>query len=177
MRRLFHSLVFAFALTAAGSAQEFITISLSGGSVNWTNATGNSLIPGQATNPGSNTITISSSWDLQPGRTALVLYGYFSSSTAALAHQSAVCTTGCLDIPASAVEIRVNGGALTPCNSSGPFGAAGSSAQVFNLRITGANKIGNRTDVVAFNINLASLPQLPADSYAGTLSLQAQATP
>jgi hypothetical protein len=30
---------------------------------------------------------------------------------------------------------------------------------------------------LVFNINLSALPQLPADTYSGTLRIQAQATP
>jgi hypothetical protein len=159
------------------AAQEVITVGVSGGSVNWSTATGNSLIPGSANNPGSNTITLSSSWSLQPGRTALTFYAYFASATAALQHAATVCTTGCADIPSSALEIGLNGGALQSVSGTGPFGAANASLTLINTKITGANKNSSRNDVLRFNINLSALPQLPADSYTGTLFLRAQATP
>jgi hypothetical protein len=46
-----------------------------------------------------------------------------------------------------------------------------------NVGITGANKNGTHVDAMAFNINLTTLPQLPAATYTGTLNIQAQATP
>jgi len=57
------------------------------------------------------------------------------------------------------------------------FGGANAGFQLANVAITGANKNSNRTDAMAFNINLSSLPQLPANTYTGTLNIQAQATP
>jgi hypothetical protein len=44
-----------------------------------------------------------------------------------------------------------------------------------NVAITGTNRSANRTDVMTFNIDLTSLPQLPAATYTGTLNIQAQA--
>jgi hypothetical protein len=169
--------LFMIVLCAHPADAQEVSIAVGGGAVNWTMATGNPLIPGNASNIGSNNITVTATWNLQPGRTALILYAYFPNAAAALAHASTVCGTGCLDIPASAVEIRVNGGAFAPVNGTGPFGAANASRQIFNLRITGANKVGNRTDTLGFNINLSALPQLSADNYSGTLFIQAQATP
>jgi hypothetical protein len=111
---------------------------------------------------------------LQPGRTAVKLYAYFDSSTIALVHTNAANTS---DVPSSAVEIGVNGGALSPVSSTVAFGAANAGLQLFNVSITGLNKNSSRTDTLAFNINLGSLAQLPADTYNGTLHIQAQATP
>lgn len=174
--RTFLLLVSVAMMAHCAHGQNFITLSLSGGSVNWSILTGNSLIPGSASNPGSNIISLTSTWSLSPAQT-LALYAYFSSSTAALVHSSSICTTGCLDIPSSAVEIKLNAGALAAVNQTGAFGAAGASLGLFSLKITGANKNSSRTDQLSFNINLSGLPQLPADSYTGTLFLQAQATP
>lgn len=180
MRRLTHILLFALGITLLAQpvkAQEFITISLGGSAVNWTSAFANSLTPGAASNPGNTTVTVNSNWNLSPGRTALILYAYFNSASAALAHSATVCTTGCPDIPSSAIEVKVNAGAFVPMTQTAPFGAAGASLQLFNLKITGANKTSSRSDTLAFNINLSGLPQLPADTYTGTLVIQAQATP
>ena len=180
MRRPITTLLLGLALcllAKPASGQEFITITLDGTALNWTGAFANSLTPGAASNAGNTAVTVTSNWNLAPGRTALILYAYFNSATAALAHSATLCTTGCPDIPSSAIEIKVNAGAFTPMTQTAPFGAAGASLQIFNLRITGANKTSNRTDTLAFNINLSGLPQLPADTYTGTLVLQAQATP
>jgi hypothetical protein len=43
--------------------------------------------------------------------------------------------------------------------------------------ITGANKVGNTTTTVTWNIDTTGIPQLPAASYVGTVNIQAQATP
>jgi hypothetical protein len=147
---------------------ESITLSLSGANVNFT------LTSGSTSNPGDTTITATTDWVLKPGRTSLKLFAYFDSSSIALAHQDAANTS---DIPSSAVELGVNGGALTPVSSTVVFGAANAGLQLFDLSITGANKTGSRNDTLAFNINLGSLSTLPADTYSGTLHIQAQATP
>lgn len=155
-------------VSMSASLSESITVSLSGANVNFT------LTGGSASNPGNTTISATTDWVLKPGRTALKLFAYFDSSSIALAHQDAANTS---DIPSSAVEVGVNGGALTPVSSTVVFGAANAGMQLFNQSITGANKTGTRTDTLAFNINLGSLTQLPADTYNGTLHIQAQATP
>jgi hypothetical protein len=155
-----------------------LTVLLSGNQVRWTNATGNPLVPGSATNNGSAPVTVTTTWaNLNPGQSKpLALWAYFSSATAALAHVTA-CSVGCMDIPSSALEIRVNGGPLSPVNQTGPFGAAGAALPVFSIRITGTNKSGVRVDNLTFNMNLSALPNLPADSYSGTLFLQVEASP
>jgi hypothetical protein len=47
-----------------------------------------------------------------------------------------------------------------------------------NVPITTTNRSSSRTDAMTFNINLTggTLPQLPANTYTGTLNIQAQAT-
>jgi hypothetical protein len=59
------------------------------------------------------------------------------------------------------------------------FGVANSGLLMANVAITGTNKNASRTDQMAFNIDLSggTLPQLPADTFTGTLNIQAQATP
>lgn len=144
---------------------ESLTVSLSANAVNFT------LSPGAANNPGSTNITATTAWVLKPGRTAVGVYAYFASSAAAL-------TDGAGDnIPSSAFFISDNGGALTALTNTVAFGGANAGLQLSNVAITGANKNSSRTDVMAFNINLTTLPQLPANAYTGTLNIQAQATP
>ena len=155
-------------INLSASLSESLTVSLSGANVNFT------LTSGSASNAGDTTISATTSWVLKPGRAFVKLYAYFDSSTIALAHTDAANTS---DVPSSAVEVGVNGGALTPVSSTVAFGAANAGLQLFNQSITGANKTSNRTDTLAFNVNLGSLTQLPADTYNGTLHIQAQATP
>jgi hypothetical protein len=167
------ALLFLLLLSGAAAAQTSITVSVSPGSVNWSN-----LVPGSATNAGSSNLTITTTWSLSPagGGDNLKLYSFFTSSTAALAH-SAVCTGFCPDIPSSSFQIGVNGGALTSVTGTGPFGAAGASLQLVSIPITGSNRKSSRVDTLQFNINLSTLPNLPADTYSGVLNLQAQSLP
>ena len=143
---------------------ESLTLSLSANAVNFT------LAAGAASNPGSTNITATTAWTLKPGRTAVGVYAYFASSTAAL-------TDGTNNIPSSAFFIADNGGASTALTNTVAFGAGNAGLQLANVPITGANKTASRTDAMAFNINLSTLPQLPANTYTGTLNIQAQATP
>ena len=173
----FYGVLCALALCGPSTvAAQTLTVLLSGNQVRWTNATGNPLIPGSATNNGSNPITVTTAWvNLVPGLSKpLTVWAYFNNAGAALAHMSA-CTAGCPDIPSSAVEIRVNGGPLSAVNQTGPFGAPGAALPVFSIKITGNNRTGVEVDNLAFNMNLSALPNLPADSYSGTLFIQAQA--
>lgn len=146
---------------------ESLSLTLSANAVNFT------LAAGSAANPGSTTITATTAWTLKPGRTAVGVYAYFANNAAAL-------TDGAGDnIPSSAFFIADNGGASTALTNTVAFGGANGGLQLANVAITGANKSANRTDQMAFNINLTggTLPQLPAATYTGTLSIQAQATP
>jgi hypothetical protein len=169
-------LVLAVCWTGRSAAQS-ITISLGGGSVTWNNGFGNALVPGSAANPGSATTTVSTVWNNLPNNSQLRIYAYFSNANAALVHNATSCSTGCPDIPSSAVEIRVDAGAFTPVSGTGVFGGSGASLVLLDLLIKGNNKSSSSTNVLAFNINLSSLPQLPADTYSGTLNIQAQSTP
>jgi hypothetical protein len=152
---------------------ESLTISL--GAVNTVNFT---PVPGNATNAGDSPVSVTTTWILKPGRTAVGLYASFATPAAAMVHQDPVNT---VDIPSSAVEISVNGGAAAAVNQTYATGitTAGGSLRLFNQAITGANKNSSRTDTLSFNLNLSSaaMQQLPADDYVGTMTLQAQATP
>jgi hypothetical protein len=146
---------------------ESLTLSLSANAVNFT------LTSGAAANPGSTNITATTTWVLKPGRTAVGVYAYFANAAAAL-------TDGVGDnIPSSAFTIADNGGAATALTNTVAFGGANAGYQMANVAITGANKNSSRSDVMAFNIDLTggTLPQLPANTYTGTLNIQAQATP
>src|SRR3954470_8119492 len=138
-----------------------VSVNLSSNAVSFT------LAAGSATNNGSTGVTATTNWISKPGRD-LTAYAYFTSATAAL-------TDGVGDnIPSSAFLISNNGGAYAPLTSTGPFGGAGAGLQLFTVKITGTNKTGSRTDNMLFNINLSTIPQLPAAPYAGTLNMQVQ---
>jgi hypothetical protein len=119
---------------------------------------------------------VTTAWTLKPGRTSVAVWAYFTSAASALVHQTVGNTT---DIPSSAVKIQVGGaGLFNALINVSPFNAAASGLQIgAPVSITGLNKIGTRTDTMAYQIDTTIVPQLPADAYVGTLNIQAQATP
>jgi len=158
----------AQAINLNATLAESLTLSLSGNSVNFT------LASGSTTNAGSTNITATTSWTLKPGRTKLTVDAYFADATAALSDGATPVPN---TIPSSAFQISNNSGASTALTSTVAFGAANAGLRLENITIDGTNKHSSATDVMAFNINLGSLAQLPAGTYTGTLNIQAQATP
>lgn len=146
---------------------ESLTVSLSATSVNF------ALSAGSATNPGSGGVTATTAWTLAPGRTSVGIYAYFTSATAALSDGAGD------NIPSSAFYISDNGGASAPLTNTVAYGAANAGLKLATVAITTGNRSANHTDAMTFNINLTggTLPQLPANTYTGTLNIQAQATP
>src|SRR2546429_4063040 len=94
-------------VTLNAALSESLTVTVNSGStVNFT------LAPNTAANAGSTTTGVTTAWTLKPGRTAVALWAYFGSATAALIHQTAGNT---LVMPSSAGEIQVGGAG--PCNA------------------------------------------------------------
>jgi hypothetical protein len=148
-------------ITLNAKLAESLTLGLSANAVNFT------LAAGSATNAGSASITATTTWTLQPGRTAVGVYAYFTTTTA--------LTDGAgNNIPSSAFFVVDNTNPSTALTSNTPW-STGTGLQMANVAITGTNRSANRTDVMTFNIDLTSLPQLPAATYTGTLNIQAQA--
>jgi hypothetical protein len=153
----------ASTITLQAKLSESLAVSLSGSSVNFT------LTAGSATNPGSTSITATTTWTLRPSVGSIKLYAFFASSASAL-------TDGAGDnIPSADFQISNNGGAFNALTSTVPFGGANAGLLLSTTPILGNNKTGSRTDVMNFNINLSTLPNLPAGTYTGTLTIQAQA--
>jgi hypothetical protein len=153
---------------------ESLTLTLSANIVNFT------LSAGSNTNAGSTGVTATTKWILQPGRTAVGVYAYFATTNALTGTASGV------NIPSSAFSIADTGAGSGGAGTSGALvnsvtysGGALSGLKLANVPITGANKNASRTDAMTFNIDLSTgaLPQIPADTYTGTLNIQAQATP
>jgi hypothetical protein len=142
---------------------ESLTLSLSANAVNFT------LAAGQAANAGSVPITATTTWTLKPGRTAVGVYAYFNTTTA--------LTDGAgNNIPSSAFFVADNAAPSTALTANTPW-TTGTGLQMANVAINGLNRSSSRTDAMTFNINLSTLPQLPAATYTGTLNVQAQAIP
>jgi hypothetical protein len=146
---------------------ESLTVGLSANAVNFP------LTAGSAANAGSTNITATTTWVLKPSRTAVRVYAYFAAAATALTDGAGN------NIPSSAFFIADNAGPSNALVNTVAFGGANAGLQLANVAITNANRAANRTDIMAFNINLTggTLPQLPAGSYTGTLNIQAQATP
>ena len=129
----------------------------------------NLVAKGSAT--GNNPVSITTAWKGLQNDT-LDLYGYFTTATAAL--------TGIVSgdpIPTSCVLGKMTTGlptSNTAFTQTGPFGGAGASLELFSQTVVG-NGASNRTDALSLTINLTSLPTLPADTYTGTLIIEAQA--
>ena len=153
----------ASTITLQAVLTDSVTVSLSGNAVNF------SLVSGSATNAGSLSITATTAWTLKPSVGNVKLYAFFSSSASALTDGAGN------NIPSSDFEISDNGGPFTALTGTVPFGGANAGMLLSTTRILGNNKSGSRTDVMNYNINLSTLPNLPAGNYLGTLTIQAQA--
>ena len=147
---------------------ESLTVSSTVSTVNFTLVSGTTVA-------GSAAVPITTSWVLLPTRTSVALYGFFSSSTAALTNGLATPS----NIPSSDVLGQVTTGSPTTftafSQTNSGFGAASASLLLFNQSVSygGANFVSTRTDNLNLEINTPST--LPAGTYTGTLTLQAQA--
>ena len=139
-----------------------LTIALSASAVNF------NLVRASANNLGNISVNVASTWAIGGQHRNLTVYCFFANSAAAL-------SGGGVNIPSSAFSISANGTAFRPLIISEPFGGANAGRRIVaDIPITGN---GNRTDNVAFNIDLSTgtLPNLPPGTYTGTLTVRAQA--
>ena len=153
----------ASTITLNAVLNDSITVTLSSNAVNFT------LTQGSGSNPGSTSVVATTSWLLRPNVGSLKLYAFFASSTAALTDGAGN------NIPSADFQISNNAGPLTALTNTVPFGGANAGLQLSSTPILGNNRSGTRTDNMNFNINLVPLPNLPAGTYTGTLTIQAQA--
>ena len=66
-------------------------------------------------------------------------------------------------------------GLFTALTTTVPLGGANAGLMLSTTRILGNNRSGSHADLMNFNINLTTLPSLPAATYTGTLTIRAQA--
>ncbi len=124
----------------------------------------------RGTTSGNSPVSITTTWTGLSSGGTVNLYGYFISVSAAL--------TGSLStaaIPSSAISGQMTTGlptSYTAFTQTNPLGGAGASLKLFSAG-TGSGS-GSRTDALNLTIDLSSLPELPADTYTGTLVIQAQ---
>ena len=120
---------------------------------------------------GSTSVNITTTWTSVTLGSSITLYGYFTSSSAALTGSNSGA-----NIPSSAVFGEMTTGlptSYTAFTQTCPFGVAGASLQLFSETVTGSDT-GNRTDALSLMLDLSSLRELPADTYTGTLIIEAQ---
>lgn len=126
---------------------------------------------------GSAPVAMTTSWVMKGSRASVTMTGYFTSATQALAGTGSSPSY----IPTSEILGQVTTGAptsftaFTQTPGTGALGTAGASLVLFTQTVNGSNRSSSRSDNLNLEINLTSQPQLPADTYTGTLNLQAQA--
>lgn len=149
-------------ITLRAVLKQSLSVTLSGTSVNFI------LRPGRSS-PGSNSITATTTWALPTNVGSIKLYAFFANSASAMMDGEGD------NIPAAGFQISDNGGAFAALTNTVPFGGANRGLLLSTTPILGRNRSGSRTDVMIFNINLLTQPNLPARTYRGSLSIQAQA--
>jgi len=153
----------ASAITLNADLSESLAVTLSSNAVNF------NMTAGSPNNPGSTSITATTTWTLKPNIGSVKVYAFFANSASALSDGAGD------NIPSADFEISNNGGAFTALTNTVPFGGANAGLLLSTTRILGNNRQGSHTDTMNFNINLSTLPNLPAATYTGTLTIQAQA--
>jgi hypothetical protein len=121
---------------------------------------------------GNNPVNITTTWSGLAILSTISLYGYFIGSSAALRGNLSTAT-----IPTAAVFGQMTTGLPTSYaafTQTNPLGGAGASLKLFSQSILVGLGSGSRTDALSLKIDLTSLPTLPADTYTGTLIIQAQ---
>jgi hypothetical protein len=148
------------------SLGETLTVAATPGTVNFA-LVNNGIAPGSAP------VVITTSWVLGVGRANVVLDAYFASTAAALTTGGATPA----NIPTSAVlgeDLLGTPTTFTPFTGTGVVGTAGAGLEIFTQPLTALNRAAVRVDNLLLEINTTGLV-LPAASYTGTLTLQAQA--
>lgn len=168
-------------VTLNATLGESLTVAVTSGNVvNFT------LASNTAANAGSVPTVVTTVWVLKPGRTQVAVWAWVANTGAALTGTGGAPAT----IPASAVSITTTAGLNGPVVANGALNttlsggaapafitAGGSGLNFATKAITGLNKASTIGASLAWNIDTTIVPQLPADTYTGTVNIQAQATP
>ena len=112
----------------------------------------------------SSAISVTTSWALATGHTALKTYVYFANPAAALSGPSA--------IPSSSVLASIDGGTAQACTFTGPIGAAGGNCFPAYQNFSPASN-GSQTNQVV--LSLQSISNIAPGTYTGTLFIEAEA--
>jgi len=153
------------AINATKQASLSVAIN-SGGAQTMTTLTDNTV------NNFATPVSITTTWDINPSAAAVVLVGYFSNPSQALAN-------GTDYIASSLVKGRIGtGGAFSPfaggvvTGGASTAGVAGGTLKLFSQSINGTNKSSSRTDDLYLQIDLTG-QTVSVGTYAGTLNLRA----
>lgn len=147
--------------------QASLTVAInSGGTQTLTTLTDNTV------NSFATPVNITTTWDINPSAAAVVLVGYFSNPSQALANGTDYIASSLVmgRIGTSGAFNPFSGAAVTGGASS--VGVAGGSLSLFSQSITGVNKSSNRTDDLYLQIDLTG-QTATVGTYAGTLNLRA----
>lgn len=152
---------------------ESLTISATPSAVTFT------LVP-NATATGSAPVVITTTWALATTRTTgITLTAWFASATKALSGSASspdyIPTSAVFGEDPQGIPTTYTAFTQNPFSGTGAAGVAGASLQLWqSAALTNANRGGTRTDNLSLEINLAG-QTLQADTYTGTLNIQAQA--
>ena len=127
-----------------------------------------------STATGATAVQITTNWVLKSTRSAVNLYGWFATPAAALTDGGSPAN----NIASSLVFGQVTTGSptsYTAFTQSNALGTASGGLQLYTQAISNTNRNSSRIDNLNLQINLTTLPQLPAGTYTGILNLQAQA--
>jgi len=122
---------------------------------------------------GSVPVVITTTWVLGVGRANVMLDASLSSPAAALTYLGPPVS----NIPSSAVfgeDLLGLPTTYTAFTQTNALGTAGAGLEIFNIPLTALNRAAIRADSLLLEINTTGLT-LPAASYTGTMTLQAQA--
>lgn len=154
-------------VTINATKQASLTVTINSGGIQTLAA-----LTDNAVNNFATPVNITTAWDINPSAAAVVLAGYFTTPTQALANGSNF-------IVSSLIRGRMGvAGAFNPFTGgvvnggSSTVGVAGGTLQLFSQAITGANRNSSRTDDLYLQIDLTGQTTVPG-LYAGTLSLRA----
>jgi hypothetical protein len=166
-------------VTLNATLPEALTVTVNSGAIVNFNLASNT-----AANPGSVPTVVTTAWVLKKGRANVNVWAYVAVSASALTGTGGAPPV----IPASAVGLTTTAGANAPTVNNGTlattpsgggapaFIVAGGSGLMFATKpITVANQASSIGASIAWNIDTTFNAQLPADTYTGTVSIQAQA--
>jgi hypothetical protein len=114
-------------------------------------------------------IAVTTSWNLAVGGGNVFTVAYFSTNTAAL-------TDGTLNIPTSNVLASVNSGTAAACTRADVNVAAANPGGICPEIFAGIGVTAQGTHSDTILLSLSSGADIPAATYAGTITISAQAT-